>query len=415
MRNICFYRLSIGGEMLLPRVVCRFFPVFTGRFFALFVVCGLFLLGYECIFVLFSFCYRMGNRYCVIMAGGIGSRFWPVSRPEKPKQFLNFFGTGVSLLQMTYERFSRFFPKDNIFISTNIAYRELVMKQLPDIEASRILCEPRRRNTAPCIAYAVYRIMSMDSDAVIVVSPSDHLILKEDVFRGVLDKGMEFAERNNALLTLGLKPTRPETGYGYIQIDDYCENGINKVKTFTEKPNRELAEVFVESGEFFWNSGIFIWSGKSIIDAMGRYMPDIISRMEAEKGKFGTDAEQGFIDEVFPTFPNISIDFGLMEKASNVYVLCADLGWADVGSWDSLYEIAPKDHNANVTQERSLIYESSGNIISVPTEKLAVIDGLDGYIVADSKNVLMICRRGDESRVRQIVNDVKDRFDDEFL
>lgn len=357
----------------------------------------------------------MSNRYCVIMAGGIGSRFWPVSRPDKPKQFLNFLGTGKTLLQMTYERFLHYFPKDNIFISTNTAYRDIVHSQIEGIDDTRILCEPQRRNTAPCIAFAVYHIRAIDPDAVIVVTPSDHLILREDTFGDALSRGMEFVENHDALLTLGLKPTRPETGYGYIQIDGGCENGINPVKTFTEKPNRELAEVFIETGEFFWNSGIFIWRAGAIVDALERYLPDITTRFDSGMDKFGTPSEQEFVNEAFPTLPNISIDFGLMEKAENVYVLCAELGWADVGSWDSLYEIAPKDHNGNVDQSRSLIYESSDNIVSVHPDKLVIIDGLEGYIVADSKNVLMICRKGDENRIRQIVNDVKDRFGNEFL
>ncbi|MEG1575081.1 MAG: mannose-1-phosphate guanylyltransferase [Bacteroidales bacterium] len=357
----------------------------------------------------------MDNRYCVIMSGGIGSRFWPVSRPDKPKQFLNFFGTGKTLLQMTYERFLRFFPKENIFISTNTAYRDLVHKQIDDIDDCRILCEPQRRNTAPCIAFAVYHIKAIDPNAVIVVTPSDHLILREDIFGEALMRGMDFAASHDALLTLGLKPTRPETGYGYIQIAGDCENGINRVKTFTEKPNRELAEIFIESGEFFWNSGVFIWNVKAITAALELYLPDITTRFEAGKDQFGSVSEQDFINEAFPTLPNISVDFGLMEKASNVYVLCAELGWADVGSWNSLYEIAPKDHNGNADHGRTLVYESSDNIISAHPDKLVIIDGLENYIVADSKNVLIVCRKGDENRIRQIVNDVKDRFGNEYM
>lgn len=357
----------------------------------------------------------MKNRYCIIMAGGIGSRFWPVSRTNRPKQFLDFFGTGHTLLQLTYDRFRKIIPPENIFIITNEQYEDLVKQQIPDADDKHILLEPQRRNTAPCIAWAAYHIQAIDPEANIVVTPSDHLILKEDAFAECIGKGLEFVNNFPALLTLGVKPNRPETGYGYIQIGDESNGDIKTVKTFTEKPNQELAEVFVESGEFFWNSGIFIWNVQTIIKAFQRYLPEVSARFESGIGKFNTSEEKEFIQENFPACQNISIDFGLMEKASNVFVLCADFGWADVGTWGSLYDISSKDKNGNVNQEgKSLIYESDNNIIAVPKDKLVVIEGLKNYIVADSDNVLLICRKDEEERIRQIVNDAKAKFGNEF-
>ncbi|WP_455498096.1 mannose-1-phosphate guanylyltransferase [Coprobacter sp.] len=358
----------------------------------------------------------MKNRYCVIMAGGIGSRFWPVSRTNRPKQFLDFFGTGHTLLQLTYERFCKIIPFENIFIVTNEQYADLVKQQIPEIDDEHVLLEPQRRNTAPCIAWAAYHIQAINPDANIVVTPSDHLILKENAFSECITKGLQFVESFPALLTLGVKPNRPETGYGYIQVGDESNGDIKTVKTFTEKPNHELAEIFVESGEFFWNSGIFIWNVQTIIKAFQRHLPEVSARFESGNGKFNTSEEKIFIQENFPACQNISIDFGLMEKASNVFVLCADFGWADVGTWGSLYDISNKDKNGNVGQEgKSLIYESDNNIITVPNDKLVVIEGLKNYIIADSDNVLLICRKDEEERIRQIVNDAKVKFGNEFI
>jgi mannose-1-phosphate guanylyltransferase len=343
------------------------------------------------------------------MAGGIGSRFWPVSRPEMPKQFLDFLGTGRTLLQTTYERYLSLFPKENIFVSTNNKYRDIVKGQI-EIADENILCEPTRKNTAPCIAYATYHMANISKDAVLVFAPCDHLILRKEAFCSAVEKAMAFAENHDALLTIGIKPTRPETGYGYIQITDKVEDGVNEVKTFTEKPNRELAEVFVESGEFFWNSGIFIWRTNVIKEALQRHIPEITTRFEEAKELFNTPKEAEFIEETFPTLPNISIDFALMEKAKNVYVLCAEFGWSDIGTWDSLYDISRKDHRGNADLGNTLIYDSSKNIISVKPGKLAVIEGLDNFIIADSDDVLLICKKGDENRLRQIFNDVNTKF-----
>jgi len=356
------------------------------------------------------------NNYCVIMGGGIGSRFWPFSRESKPKQFLDFFGVGRSLLQMTFDRFKKILPIENIFIVTNESYKDLVAKELPELDESQILLEPMRRNTAPCIAFATYHINAINPNANIVVAASDHLILKEDEFLKVIEKAYDFVSRNNVLLTLGIRPSRPETGYGYIQMSDEKIEGVNKVKVFTEKPNLDLAKVFYESGEFLWNSGIFIWNIKTILEAFHQYLPEITSRFDAGIGYFGTDKEKAFIDENFPFCPNISIDYGVMEKSSDVYVQAADFGWSDLGTWGSLYDVSDKDDNANaVLTSKSLFFDSSENVVTLPKEKLVVIQGLEGYIVAESNNVLLICKKEEEQRIKQFVTDVKLKFGEEYV
>ena len=348
----------------------------------------------------------MKNNYCIIMAGGIGSRFWPFSRNNRPKQFLDFFGTGRSFLQMTFDRFSRLMPVENILIVSNILYRDLILEQLPEIKPNQVLLEPNRRNTAPCIAYAVNRIKSMTDKANIVVAPSDHLIMKEIDFIDAIKTGLDFVEKNDSLLTLGIKPSRPETGYGYIQIDEGDTN-LRKVKTFTEKPNAELAQIFFETGEFFWNSGIFLWNLQTIDHAFHSLLPEVALKFDGGKDVYNTADEQKFIDEMYATCPNISIDYGIMEKAANVHVLCSDFGWTDLGTWGSLYEMSEKDVDANVTLKcKTMFYESKNNIVALPPDKLAVIQELDGYIVAESDNVLLICKLEDEQRIRQFVNDV---------
>lgn len=352
----------------------------------------------------------MNPNYCVIMAGGIGSRFWPFSRNERPKQFLDFFGTGRSLLQLTFDRFRHLVPAENILIVSNTIYKDLILEQLPEIKPSQILLEPNRRNTAPCIAYAVNRIKAIEENANIIVAPSDHLILQEYEFIDTLKTGLDFIEKNDALLTLGMKPTRPETGYGYIQVSEGKTN-LRKVKTFTEKPNAELAQVFYESGEFVWNSGIFLWNLKAIDKAFSELLPSVATKFEAGKDIFNTAEEQDFIDNMYQSCPNISIDYGILEKADNVHVLCSDFGWSDLGTWGSLYDISTKDENANVTlKSNSTFYQSKGNIVVLPENKLAVIQDLEGYIVAESDNVLMICKMKDEQNIRQFVNDADVKF-----
>jgi mannose-1-phosphate guanylyltransferase len=356
----------------------------------------------------------MENNYCIIMAGGVGSRFWPFSRNDRPKQFLDFFGTGRTLLQLTFDRLRHVVPAENILIVSNIIYKDLILEQLPEIKADQVLLEPNRRNTAPCIAYAVNRIKSMTNKANIIVAPSDHLIMKELDFLDTIKSGLNFIKNNDCLLTLGIKPSRPETGYGYIQIDE-GETNLRRVKTFTEKPNAELAQIFYETGEFFWNSGIFLWNLQTIVKAFDELLPEVSSKFNAGKEFFNTEKEQEFIDQMYQSCPNISIDYGIMEKAANVHVLCSDFGWTDLGTWGSLYEMSPKDEHQNVSLKcKTAFYESSNNIVVLPSEKLAVIQDLNGYIVAESDNVLLICKLEDEQHIRQFVNDANVTFDGKF-
>lgn len=356
----------------------------------------------------------MENNYCVIMAGGIGSRFWPFSRNGRPKQFLDFFGTGRSLLQLTFDRFSQVVPVKNMYIVTNHIYKDLVLEQLPDLSPDQILAEPHRRNTAPCVAYAVSRIQAVTDKANIIVAPSDHLILKEGTFLDTLREGLDFIERHDVLLTLGIKPSRPETGYGYIQVDE-GEGALRRVKTFTEKPDADLAKVFFETGEFYWNSGIFLWNLQAITEAYRTLLPDIAHRFAEGHGKWGTPEEQAFVDEIYPACQNISIDYGIMEKASNVYVLCADFGWTDLGTWGSLYDMSKKDEQKNVTLKcQAVYYDSERNVVALPEDKLVVVQGLTDYIVAEADDVLLICRKSEEQRIRQFVNDVNVMFDGEY-
>lgn len=364
------------------------------------------------------------NNYCVIMAGGVGSRFWPFSRNEKPKQFLDFFGTGRSLLQMTIDRFRPIVPIENILIVTNVMYRDQVLEQIPDLQSSQVLCEPARRNTAPCIAYAMARIKAMrrgDGNANIVVAASDHLILQEDKFRKTITQCFEFIEQNDALVTLGMKPTRPETGYGYIQFSveglefSDVDGKMQKVKAFTEKPNLDMAKTFIESGDFLWNSGIFIWSLSSIEAALKEHMPELAEKFSLGEQMFGTEKEDAFIQDMFPTCQSISIDYGLMEKAKNVYVMPSDFGWSDLGTWGSLYDMSKKDEAANVTLHcAASYYDSHGNIVTLPEGHLAVIQGLEDCIVAEANGVLLICKRTDEQQIRQFYADAEMKFDGKF-
>ena len=352
------------------------------------------------------------SNFCVIMAGGIGSRFWPLSKTSRPKQFLDILGTGKTLLQQTFERFVPICSKDHIFIVTNKEYANVVREQLPEIDDHQILLEPMRKNTAPCIAYANYRIQQIDPGATIIVAPSDHIVMKESEFHKVLRQGLEFVKTCDALLTLGIKPNRPETGYGYIQANSGKVSDISphlkKVKTFTEKPDYEMAKIFIESGNFYWNSELFLWSLKSIQSAFNRHLPEI----SALFNELGTDlapvAEQEAILQAYSDTRNISIDYGVMEKAENVYVLCSDFGWSDLGTWSSLYDHSEKDHHGNVViGENVLLYDSSNNIINTQQEKLVAIQGLHDYIVVESNKVLLICRKQDEQKIKQMVNDVK--------
>lgn len=360
---------------------------------------------------------QTSHRYCVIMCGGVGSRFWPYSRENCPKQFIDFLGTGRSLLQMSYDRILPMVPKENVLVVTNEKYASLIHEQLPEVLPSNILLEPARRNTAPCIAWAAYHIAAIDPQASIIVTPSDHLITREGIFEDCVRRGFEFVENNDALLTLGITPTRPETGYGYIQIGKEAEPGILKVKTFTEKPNLELAKVFLDSGEFFWNSGIFLWRASSIIDALRKYDPDLTSLFDRGAELFATPRETEFIEANFMSCPPNSIDYAVMEKADNVYVECVNFGWNDLGTWSALYDNSPKNQEGNVTQNcRVLAYESSGSIFAVrEADKLVVAHGLKDYIVADAGDVLLICPKSEEQRIKQMVNDVRIAYKEQYL
>jgi mannose-1-phosphate guanylyltransferase len=347
------------------------------------------------------------------MAGGQGSRFWPLSRVNKPKQFLDILGTGKTLLQQTFNRFVGICPSENIYIVTNKNYKDLVIEQIPDVNPENILLEPLRRNTAPCIAYANHKIMQVNKKANIVVAPSDHLIQNEQEFIRVIKQAFEFTEKNDALLTLGIKPSRPETGYGYIQISPSGKTkvediGITKVKTFTEKPELDMARIFFESKEFYWNSGIFVWSINAIMQAFNLYLPDVNELFQAGTSVYNTSDEVDFIDQTYAECRNISIDYGIIEKAKNIYVLCADIGWSDLGTWGSLFENSPKDENINsIISGDVLTYNSSSCIVNLPKNKIAVIQGLKDYIVVESEGILLICNKNEEQRIRQFVNDIK--------
>ncbi|KAA6342369.1 Mannose-1-phosphate guanylyltransferase RfbM [termite gut metagenome] len=349
------------------------------------------------------------------MGGGIGSRFWPFSRTALPKQFLDFLGIGRSLLQQTFDRFNKIIPTENILIVTNDLYADLVREQLPNLKPEQILLEPTRRNTAPCVLWASYHIRKLNPQASIVVSPSDHLILKEGDFLNIVEKGLKFVSTSNNLLTIGVKPHRPETGYGYIQVAEKKAKDLYRVKTFTEKPELELAKVFLESGEFYWNSGLFIWNVSTIIKAADQLLPELTAKLQSDE-VYGTSGEKAFIDEQYPTCPNISIDYGIMEKADNVYVYLGDFGWSDLGTWGALYDLAPKDRNHNVVLKgQSLLYNCNDNIVVLPKGKLAVIDGLEGYLVAESDNALLICKKDEEHTIRKYVNDARIKMGEDYI
>lgn len=360
----------------------------------------------------------MDNRYVIIMAGGVGSRFWPLSRREKPKQFLDILGKGETLLQQTFRRFSSTCIKEHIYVVTSAEHKNLVTEQL-DIDPENVLGEPFRRNTAPCLAYGTFRILSENPDAVIAVTPADHLIIKENKFCEVVKKGFEFAENNDALLTLGIKPDRPETGYGYIQADHKKPvsgfDNLMKVKTFTEKPDLELARVFLESGDFYWNSGIFIWNIKSILTAFENHLPDMFSAFEEGKELYGTSRENKFIMKTYTECRSISIDYGIMEKAGNVYVMCTDIGWSDLGTWSSLHEHSTVDKRGNSRVSGEIFsYESKGNIFNISPNKIAVVQGLKDFIVVDSDDVLLIVKKDEEQNIKNFLEDVRNSTGEKY-
>jgi mannose-1-phosphate guanylyltransferase len=345
------------------------------------------------------------------MAGGIGSRFWPLSRSNKPKQFLDILGVGKSLIQQTFDRITMFCKPENVYVVTGKAYKKQVLQHLPKISENQVILEPIRRNTAPCIAYANQRILKQNPNAIVVVAPSDHLIIKEDEFCETINTAIKFASEQDALLTIGIKPNRPETGYGYIQISEKESNTVPnlfKVKTFTEKPNLEMAEIFLKSGEFFWNSGVFIWSLQSIRKAFQTYLPEVHGLFEEIFPAINTADEKDSVSTVYSECRNISIDYGIMEKADNVYVICSEFGWSDLGSWGSLYNNSNKDKSGNaITGCNVMTYDTSNTLVNVPNSKLVVIQGLKDYIVVESDNVLLICSKESEQEIKNYLSDVQ--------
>ncbi|AKQ47443.1 mannose-1-phosphate guanylyltransferase [Rufibacter radiotolerans] len=347
------------------------------------------------------------NTFVVIMAGGIGSRFWPISRVNYPKQFHDVLGTGESMIQTTVKRFRKVCPPENVYVVTHRDYAALVREHLPELSENQILQEPIGRNTAPCIAYACYKIAKKNPHANIVIAPSDHVILREDAFISCVHEGLQATATANILVTLGIKPTRPDTGYGYIQFLPDSEHVLKKVKTFTEKPSLEIAQMFIDSGEFVWNAGIFIWNAQTILQAFREYLSDMAETFEEGKAAFDTDKEEAFINKAYSHCRNISIDYGLMEKANNVYVILGDFGWSDLGTWNSLYSLSEKSSEGNVIDGNVLLYDVHNCIVKTPQNQLVVLQGLENFIVAEHDNVLMVCRREDEQKVKDFVSDAK--------
>lgn len=349
------------------------------------------------------------------MAGGIGSRFWPMSTSHNPKQFHDVLGIGKSLLQMTVERYLPICDEKHIFIVTNDSYKELVKKQLPNFSDDQILLEPSRKNTAPCIAYAAYKIHQRNPNAKMIVAPSDHLIVKEFEFRQTIDTALKTADEFGCLVTIGIKPDRPDTGYGYIQFEAGDQN-VRKVKTFTEKPSLDIAQRFLESGDFYWNSGMFIWSCASILDAFEKYLPEINKLFNDIVADFYTEKEEESINRIYPLCKNISIDYGIMENADNVSVILADLGWSDLGTWGSLYTHIKHDEFKNaIVGKHVYTYDANDNMIKVADDKLVVIQGLNDFIVVENNNTLLICKKRDEQKIKQFVTDIKSKKGNDFI
>jgi len=348
------------------------------------------------------------NNYCIIMAGGIGSRFWPLSKDNYPKQFLDILGTGKSFIRSTYERFSPVIPDANFLVVTNAAYKHLVLEHLPMLKPDQVLCEPARRNTAPCIAYACYRIQSQCSDANIVVTPADHLVTNELEFQRIIRLGFDFLGQNpQALMTIGIKPSRPETGYGYIQVESLSRNNVIPVLRFKEKPDHATAERFVADGHYFWNSGIFLWTLKGIMNAFKRDLPDMVKLFDEGRDKFGTPEEQDFINKKFLDCQNISIDYGIMEKSPDTYTIPADFGWSDIGTWGSLFTHAKKDAHGNALRGKVVSVDNQNTIINIEEGAEAVVEGLEDYLVAYRDHSLLVCRLHDEQQIKVWIEGLK--------
>ena len=357
------------------------------------------------------------HHYVAVMAGGIGSRFWPMSRTDYPKQFLDILGTGKTLIQETFERYSKVVPADNIYIVTSHEYTSIVKEQLPQVKEANILAEPSRKNTAPCIAYIAFKLAQKDPKAVMIAAPADNLILETSEFVATAKKALDFVDHINALVTIGVKPTYPNTGYGYIQHETAeAAPGVYKVKTFTEKPNLELAKTFISSGDFLWNAGIFTWKVKNVLAAYEKYLPEIYDVFAAEKDKFNTPEEKKAIESIYPQCTNISVDFGVMEKADNVYLITATFGWSDLGTWNSAWENKEKDYFGNaVVGKNVMIVDANNCIVHVPDHKLVLLQGLKDYIVVDTKDVLLICKKDKEQEIKDYVAEVKRNKGDKYL
>lgn len=357
------------------------------------------------------------NNYVAIMAGGIGSRFWPISRANHPKQFLDILNTGRTLIQATYDRFSKFIPTSNIYIVTHGQYKEVIAQQLPEVPASNILYEPSRKNTATCIAYISYKLMQLNSHANLICAPADHIIMDEAGFEQACRDALHFTSHIRALLTLGIKPTHPNTGYGYIQFDQPAvTDNVYKVKTFTEKPDLDLAKTFIASGDFLWNAGIFVWQVKNIIKAFEKHLPEMHEVFETEKAHFNTSGEQAAIERIYPQCVNISIDYGVMEKADNVYVIPSSFGWSDLGTWASVYDSIEKDYLGNaVVGNNVVVMDATHNIVHADNKKLVLLQGLDDFVIVDTKDVLLICKKENEQAIKEYVAEVKRNKGDKYL
>ncbi len=357
------------------------------------------------------------HHYVAIMAGGIGSRFWPKSRTAYPKQFLDILNTGKSLIRWTFERYATFIPLENIYVVTSVEYESIVQEQLPELSKENILCEPSRKNTAPCVAYISFKLLQKDPEASLIVAPSDHMILDNEVFRNTTLKALDFVKHIKSLVTLGIKPTHPNTGYGYIQHDTMAvADGIYKVKTFTEKPNLELAKTFLASGDFLWNAGIFVWQVKNVVKAFEMFQTEMFELFDSEKEHFNTPEEYNAINRIYPLCTNVSIDIAIMEKADNVYVIPASFGWSDLGTWNSAYDNLEKDYLGNaVAGENVIVIDSTRCMVSVPNNKLVMLQGLDDCIIVDTEDVLLICKKEKEQFIKEYVAEVKRNKGDSYL
>ncbi|WP_126248586.1 mannose-1-phosphate guanylyltransferase [Chitinophaga rhizosphaerae] len=355
--------------------------------------------------------------YVAIMAGGIGSRFWPYSRTDYPKQFLDILNTGKTLLQWTYERFAQFIPEENIYVVTHHHYADTVAKQLPNLPVANIVSEPSRKNTAPCVAYISHKIHKKDPKASMICAPADHLIMDATSFTSTCLNALLFAQKNNALLTLGIKPTRPDTGYGYIQYEtEQVADNVYKVKTFTEKPNLELAKTFLKSGDFLWNAGIFVWNSASILQALAKYLPEMDELFVQNKDSLNSAGEKETIERIYTQCTNISIDYGIMEKADNVYVIPSNFGWSDLGTWASAYENLDKDYLGNAVQGKNvMVIDATKCMVKAPNDKLVLLQGLDDMIVIDTNDVLLICKKQNEQQIKEYVAEVKRHKGDKFM